>query len=147
MIHDLAFEPTGAFYDFCRRACLAFSRGRLPHLLAGIEHFFKFLAFGCRNCGDCTLAELAYLCPQSGCAKYLLNGACGGSRDGWCEVYPGRKRCHYVKVYERLMAHEIEEQMKTGFVPPRDWALNNTSSWLNFYQGKDHASKKIVPSM
>ncbi len=137
-IHDLAFAPTGPAHIPVKRLCLALAATRLAPGLAGLEHLVKFLAFRCQNCGDCTLSELAYLCPQSGCAKYLLNGPCGGSRDGWCEVYPGVKRCLYVRAYERLVAHGCFEQTRPDLVPPRDWALNNTSAWVSFFSGRDH---------
>ncbi|MFZ5774133.1 MAG: methylenetetrahydrofolate reductase C-terminal domain-containing protein [Thermodesulfobacteriota bacterium] len=142
LVHDLAFEPTGPLYGPCKRFCQAFEGGRLDSSLTHLEHVIKFLLFECQNCGDCALGDLGFICPQSGCAKYLLNGPCGGSRDGWCEVYPGRKRCLYVRAYERLKAAGRAESFKHGFVPPRDWALNDTSSWLNFYRGRDHASAK-----
>jgi len=137
-VHELAFEPDGPLFEPMRQGCLALAETRLSPLLATGEHLLKFIAFRCRNCGDCTLAELAFLCPQSGCAKNLLNGPCGGSRDGWCEVYPGKRRCLYVRVYERLRRVGGEERMRCGFVPPRDWSLNETSSWLNFFLGRDH---------
>jgi methylenetetrahydrofolate reductase (NADPH) len=138
--HDLAFTESGALYDAACRLCTALdgSPGQRPFATA--EHLVKLLLFGCRNCGDCTLAELGFLCPQSGCAKYLLNGPCGGSRDGWCEVYPGRKKCLYVRIYDRLRAVERDESMTEGFVPPRDWALNETSSWINFFLHRDHTN-------
>ena len=141
-VHDLVFEPDGALFQTMKKICLRFEQTRLNQPFSRMEHFIKFLLFECQNCGDCTLAELAFLCPQSGCAKYLFNGACGGSREGWCEVYPGKKRCLYVRIYERLKVHCEEELMKKGFVPPRDWSLNNTSSWVNYYLGKDHTAKK-----
>jgi len=136
--HDQAFATDGLFYQPMKKICLAFDQGRRCNTLCRFEHTIKTAFFGCQNCGDCTLAELAFLCPQSGCAKYLLNGACGGSRDGWCEVYPGSKACLFVKVYERLKSYNLAATMQTGFVPPRDWALNNTSSWINYFNGRDH---------
>jgi len=142
MTHDHVFEPDGALFHAMKNICSRFGQSKLTSAFSRTEHFIKFLLFDCQNCGDCTLAELAFVCPQSGCAKYLLNGACGGSRDGWCEVYPGQKRCLYVRVYERLKAHLAEEAMKEGFIPPRDWSLNNTSSWINFFLGLDHTAKK-----
>ncbi len=138
LIHHLAFEEDGPLYDFARRTCLALERTRLAGPLTTVEHVLKFLAFGCQNCGDCALADLLFLCPQAGCAKYLLNGPCGGSRDGWCEVYPGRRRCLYVRWYERAKKDGRLEDLKHGYVPPRNWALNNTSSWLNFFKKLDH---------
>lgn len=147
LVHELAFTPGGALYKAVKNACLTLDETGLRSSLCRFEHIIKVALFGCQNCGDCTLAELAFLCPQSGCAKYLLNGACGGSRDGWCEVYPGAKRCLYVKVYERLKACGLEETIKEGFVPPRDWALDNSSSWVNFFRGRDHtAAMKKRPS-
>jgi methylenetetrahydrofolate reductase (NADPH) len=141
-VHNLAFAPDGFLYQSTKKTCLAFDRGRRCNILCRFEHTTKAALFGCQNCGDCTLAELAFLCPQSGCAKYLLNGACGGSRDGWCEVYPGSKPCLFVKVYERLKSCGLEGTMKEGFVPPRDWALNNTSSWINYFSGLDHSGAR-----
>jgi methylenetetrahydrofolate reductase (NADPH) len=141
-IHKLAFTKSGLLYNPLKKFCLAVDRGLHCGSLCRIEHTIKAACFGCQNCGDCTLAELAYLCPQSGCAKYLLNGPCGGSRDGWCEVYPGMKRCLFVKVYERLKAAGIDAMMKEGVVPPRDWSLHNTSSWTNFFAGRDHTRRR-----
>jgi methylenetetrahydrofolate reductase (NADPH) len=141
-VHDQAFVRDGLLYQPMKKICLAFDRGRRCNTLCRFEHTTKAALFGCQNCGDCTLAELAFLCPQSGCAKYLLNGACGGSRDGWCEVYPGSKPCLFVKVYERLKSCGQEGTMREGFVPPRDWALNNTSSWINYFNGRDHIGAK-----
>lgn len=138
--HELAFVETGPLYDAASRLCAALDGGNGERTFAGAEHLIKLLLFGCRNCGDCTLAELGFLCPQKGCAKYLLNGPCGGSRDGWCEVYPGRKKCLYVKIYDRLKAMGRDESMKRGFVPPRDWNLNETSSWINFFLKRDHTN-------
>ena len=141
LVHNLAFTQEAPLYPAGKKICLALEGGRLDNSLTHLEHVSKFLLFGCQNCGDCTLADLAFVCPQAGCAKYLLNGPCGGSRDGWCEVYPGKKRCLYVRIYERLAPQGLAESMRQGFVPPRNWALNNTSSWLNFFRGLDHTGK------
>jgi methylenetetrahydrofolate reductase (NADPH) len=143
LVHDSAFQPTGPLYRPVKNLCLALDRLFQGKPLDRGEHLLKFLLFRCRNCGDCTLAELAYLCPQSGCAKYLFNGACGGSRDGWCEVYPGEKRCFFVRIYERLKRAGACESMMQGLIPPRNWELNGTSSWANYFRQKDHTS--IIP--
>jgi methylenetetrahydrofolate reductase (NADPH) len=135
-VHDIAFDPGGLLYGLCKKVCLRLDETRLRGPLSTFEYINKAALFGCLNCGDCTLEELAFLCPQSRCAKYLLNGPCGGSHKGWCEVYPGRKRCLYVLAYDRLKSYGLEEKFKTGFIPPRDWSLNNTSSWVNFYRSQ-----------
>ena len=40
----------------------------------------------CQQCGECELGKFAGICPLTQCAKGLLNGPCGGSKDGKCEV-------------------------------------------------------------
>ena len=142
LVHDLAFKENSMLCNSLKSLCQTLEQSGHRSLPGGIEHLIKFILYGCRNCGDCTLAEIAFLCPQSGCAKYLLNGPCGGSRDGWCEVYPGKKRCLYVLVYERLKARQRQGEMRSGYIPPRDWDLNNTSSWFNFFLGRDHLGRK-----
>ncbi len=141
LIHNLAFEPNGLFFDTARSCCLALDKTVFRRPLFWLEHLSKFIFFACRNCGDCTLAEYGYKCPQSGCAKYLLNGPCGGSVDGWCEVYPDKKRCHYVLAYERLKAKGTVDDFGYGYIPPRDWSLEDASSWVHFYAGVDHSHR------
>ncbi len=133
-VHGLFFEREGAGFPLARKVCLEMGRSGHDLLLMRIEYLTKLILFGCQNCGECRLADLAYLCPQSGCAKYLLNGPCGGSRDGWCEVYPGRKRCFYVRLYERLKRYGLTDSFLSTTLPPRDWSRHNTSSWLNFFK-------------
>jgi methylenetetrahydrofolate reductase (NADPH) len=107
-------------------------------LLRTLEKGIKGILFACRMCGDCTLAESVYLCPQSGCPKRLLNGACGGSRHGGCEVFPDRA-CFWVRAYNREEKSTTLEQLANlPYMTPKDWALDQTSSWINFYLGRDH---------
>jgi methylenetetrahydrofolate reductase (NADPH) len=54
-----------------------------------------------------------------------------------CEVYP-EKRCVYVRAYERLKGAGREESLRDMPLITRDWSLDHTSSWLNFYLGRDH---------
>jgi ferredoxin len=55
----------------------------------------------CRGCGDCLLASTAGICPLALCAKRLLNGPCGGSRGGFCEV-GSKTPCAWAGIYTRL---------------------------------------------
>ncbi len=142
-VHQTFFTPNGRLYAQTNKICLGLERTGHKSSLAQFEHLIKLALFGCQNCGDCRLADLAYLCPQSGCAKYMLNGPCGGSRNGWCEVYPNHKRCFWVSVYDRLSPLGLTDSLKNDFLPPRDWNLNNTSSWLNFFKEQTKSSKKI----
>jgi len=55
----------------------------------------------CERCGECLLEYTGGLCPLTLCAKGLLNGACGGSHEGECEIEPGRP-CGWDLIYNRL---------------------------------------------
>jgi ferredoxin len=73
----------------------------------------------CRGCGDCLLAYTAGVCPIALCAKRLLNGPCGGSREGRCEVSPDLP-CAWAKIYQRLEKQGRVELMDEIRMP-RDW--------------------------
>jgi methylenetetrahydrofolate reductase (NADPH) len=102
-----------------------------------LEDPLKKSLLSCQSCGDCAIQHTAFLCPESGCPKHTRNGACGGSRDGFCEVHPERK-CVWVRAYDRLKHCGMAHILGQDFVPPRMWELNKTSSWVNFHLGKDH---------
>ena len=105
-----------------------------------VEHAVKAVAFDCRDCGDCSLPDIAYLCPESQCAKNQRNGPCGGTRQGKCEV--GEKECIWALAYDRLKAYGEEEAMLQRPVVFRDAALRGTSAWANTFLGRDHHAKQ-----
>jgi ferredoxin len=77
----------------------------------------------CRGCGDCLLGITGGLCPVTRCAKGLLNGPCGGSQGGLCEVSATLKcevPCIWQMIYERL-GQLGELKRLTGYFPPKDW--------------------------
>jgi ferredoxin len=55
----------------------------------------------CSGCGNCILDQTGGICPITRCSKGLVNGPCGGYRDGKCEVDPTRD-CAWIQIYERL---------------------------------------------
>ena len=55
----------------------------------------------CAGCGDCVLEWTGGICPIARCAKRLLNGPCGGSSDGKCEVDKDTD-CAWQLIYDRL---------------------------------------------
>ena len=57
----------------------------------------------CKARGECELGWTGGICPVTMCAKGLINGACGGAKNGKCEVDP-ENDCAWVKIYERLKA-------------------------------------------
>jgi methylenetetrahydrofolate reductase (NADPH) len=104
------------------------------HALERAEYSFKSSAFGCQACGNCVLGLTEYVCPMT-CPKNLRNGPCGGTLNGSCEVYPD-KPCVWVKVYERAKDANRTEELKV-YIPPRDRSLQGTSSYINYYLGRD----------
>ena len=96
----------------------------------------KIASFDCRDCGDCSLPDIAYLCPESQCVKNQRNGPCGGTRQGKCEI--GEKDCIWARAYDRLKAYDEEESMLNRPVIYRDGTLKGTSAWGNTYLGRDH---------
>jgi len=71
----------------------------------------------CRSCGDCVLGRTAGICPVTMCAKGLLNGPCGGTRHGKCEINP-EMDCAWAKIYERLAVRGGLAQIRET-LPPR----------------------------
>lgn len=139
-LHKWIFDPHGLMHGV---ACWFFTRlegSRLERLMTSLEYYLKEILFDCYRCGDCTLAQFAFHCPQSQCPKFLLNGACGGSHQGWCEVYPGERQCIYVRAHNRLRAFGEEDLLVSRELPPRNWALNERSSWGNYFMGRDYVS-------
>ncbi len=73
----------------------------------------------CSGCGDCQLAVFGGVCPFTRCAKKLLNGPCGGSRNGKCEVNADTD-CAWHLIIERLSAQGRLNQLR-AYVPPKQW--------------------------
>jgi electron transport complex protein RnfC len=55
----------------------------------------------CSSCGQCFLKDTGGICPITDCAKGLINGQCGGEKDGKCET-DSEKNCAWLKISERL---------------------------------------------
>lgn len=140
-VHQAVFEPEGPLHGaargFYERVDAAPAPvGRAAHVL---EQAAKVPMFSCRDCGDCSLPDIAYVCPESMCAKNQRNGPCGGTRDGLCEVYD--TECIWSQAYERLKAYGEEEDMLDTPVVVKDNALDRTSAWGNALLGRDHQAK------
>lgn len=85
----------------------------------------------CLGCGDCVLDKTGGVCPITRCAKSLLNGPCGGSQDGKCEIN-SEVDCAWQLIYDRLkrlgQLASLEEIM-----PVKDWST-----------GRDGGPKKMI---
>ncbi len=73
----------------------------------------------CHGCGDCVLAWTGGICPIARCSKSLINGACGGTNDGKCEVSKDMD-CAWFLIYNRLKElGRLDEYRKLR--PARNW--------------------------
>lgn len=73
----------------------------------------------CAACGACVLHQYGGICPITRCAKQMLNGPCGGSREDRCEVRPDRP-CGWQLIYQRLKGiGQLDRLMKVE--PPKNW--------------------------
>ena len=73
----------------------------LDTLFIGVEDSPGYFHEVCAQCGQCVLGETAGICPLTACHKGLLNGPCGGTNDGKCEV-DKEKDCAWTLIYQRL---------------------------------------------
>ena len=142
LVHDLVFAKESAGFALGKAIANGVERSAdsVKRFLHTAEHVAKMAAFDCRDCGDCSLPDIAYLCPESQCAKNQRNGPCGGTRQGQCEV--GEKQCIWSLAYDRLKAFGQEEEMLDRPVVFKDGSLKGTSAWSNTFLGRDHHGKK-----
>lgn len=74
----------------------------------------------CQGCGECILARTAGICPVSRCAKRILNGPCGGSTNGKCEI-DKELDCAWQLIIDRLKAlGKLDDYEK--ITPIKDWS-------------------------
>ena len=59
------------------------------------------LEYNCDQCGECFLNMTGGICPITACSKSLVNGPCGGTKNGKCEVDP-EMDCGWERIYRRL---------------------------------------------
>jgi len=74
----------------------------------------------CIMCGDCIQDLFEGICPISRCAKSLLNGPCGGSVDGKCEVN-SENDCVWDLIYKKLKEKGQLDRLKI-INKPKDWS-------------------------
>src|SRR6185436_1532185 len=143
-MHDAVFTPgTGLFnigkkiYASSRDSC----QGPTP--LRVLEHASKAAMFRCKDCGDCSLPDIEFLCPESQCAKNQRNGPCGGTRDGLCEV--ADFECIWSRAYDRAKYEGREKQLLDHAPVIQDQSLRGTSSWANTFLCRDHNAAAHTP--
>ena len=80
----------------------------------------------CQACGNCILEMTGGICPISRCAKQLLNGPCGGSSRGKCEI-KRETDCAWQMIYDRLKALGQLSRMEQ-VIPAKRWGIESRDS-------------------
>ena len=78
----------------------------------------------CQACGNCVLSLTGGICPIARCSKSLLNGPCGGSAGGRCEI-DEEVDCAWQLIFDRLKALGKLEVM-SDILPARDWSTSGS---------------------
>ena len=76
----------------------------------------------CAACGDCILGLTGGICPIARCSKSLLNGPCGGSEAGHCEIDPNVD-CAWQLIYDRLTSMN-KLHVLMDLQPPKNWSTS-----------------------
>ena len=75
----------------------------------------------CAGCGDCVLDKFGGICPVARCSKSILNGPCGGSQNGKCEIDPDQIDCAWQLIYDRLKSLDLLSTLEEN-EPIKDWS-------------------------
>ena len=88
-------QTVADLYD-TKRVCAGCDTYRLPGFqgVTPLEH-------DCHQCGQCYLNLTGGICPLTACSKSLINGQCGGAKNGKCEVDPNMD-CGWERIYQKL---------------------------------------------
>ena len=88
------------------------------------HHGMALTKKACDACAQCYLNITGGICPIVDCSKSLVNGQCGGAKDGKCEVDPS-KDCAWQKIQERLEKQGRLEELKAQPIQVRDYSKVN----------------------
>lgn len=140
-MHETVFTRGRGLAKLGEKACRnAKDPNQGPKVMRAVELVSKAVLFECKDCGDCSLPDIAYLCPESQCAKNQRNGPCGGTHDGLCEVN-GYGDCIWLRAYNRLKKDGNEQHLLDHSPVIQNQGLRGTSAWANHWLGLDHSAK------
>jgi len=91
----------------------------LDTLFLGKEQAVGSYSEICMQCGECVLEDTAGICPVTACHKGLLNGPCGGTNKGKCEI-GNDTDCAWAMIYNRLQAMGRLDRMRK-YQPPKNY--------------------------
>ncbi len=145
LFHRLVFAPDAPFFDQAAKFYRTLERRpRVSAVAQTLENLIKAALFGCRGCGDCSLPDTTYICPEAHCPKRQRNGPCGGSFRGKCEAE--EHDCVWVRAFRRCGGPEKFAALLRE--PPVfvDDTLRTKPSWANAFLGRDHHQYKAAKS-
>lgn len=82
----------------------------------------------CTQCGTCILGETGGICPVTACHKGLVNGPCGGTNNGKCEI-DAEKDCAWTLIYNRLKDLDRLDAMRRLQKPRNHQAHTRPGNW------------------
>jgi len=124
----IEIESHDAILSLACGAGVQFTGEKFPHkpLLPGLNTTFigvvdepGVFSERCQMCGDCILHLTGGVCPIARCSKSIMNGPCGGSENGRCEINPDVP-CGWQLIYDRLKAQGRLELLD-AVIPVKDW--------------------------
>lgn len=83
----------------------------------------QFFDERCSLCGKCIIDKTGGICPITACPKGILNGPCGGCKDGHCEISPDIK-CAWVRIYERMKKLDKLQEFCEVTIEAKDWSAS-----------------------
>ena len=115
------------------------------------HHGMALTKKACDACAQCYLTMTGGICPIVDCSKSLINGQCGGAKNGKCEVSPD-KDCAWAKIQERLESQgrvseltaqpvQVRDYSKINFKVINDYVKAIRESRLDGYYGGVHPSE------
>ena len=81
----------------------------------------------CKRCGECYLNITGGICPITACSKSLVNGQCGGAKNGKCEVDPNMD-CGWERITRRLTQVGRLDVLKKCAVQIRNYSTDDEVS-------------------
>ena len=116
------------------------------------HHGMALTKKSCDACAQCFLNITGGICPIVDCSKSLVNGQCGGAKNGKCEV-DSNKDCAWEKIYRRLEKQDrleeflnqpvqIRDYSKTNFKFVNDYVKSIRENRLEGYYGGVHPSER-----
>ena len=116
------------------------------------HHGMALTKKSCDACAQCYLNITGGVCPIVDCSKSLVNGQCGGAKNGKCEVDPN-KDCAWEKIYQRLAKQgrleeflnqpvQVRDFSKVNFKVINDYVKSIREERLDGYYGGVHPSER-----